>query len=308
MRKLLAAGSIMAISLAFTSYSPTSAMASRTKTSVVIRVEHVGGFVGPNFSSARLPDVVLYSDGLLLAQSNQNGSVRQMFQGSVSKSVLQAEISTFTRVAKSPSGGWGLPGVSDLPSTEVSVTQNGKKSITDVYALGFPLKSTEATATAARKSLSQAINKLVALAGKTTVYQPTNYEVWPSWVLSDGSGQGTNISNPAALFCLSQNGILVSGKVLLNTATPPPDLSTEYCNLPDGSFVDEWSYFYRVSKTGIPWPGSITAPQGACVSVIAKPFISLLRSAGTKQWLLPNGSMINLMWRPVLPGETACKR
>ena len=296
------------MALILTALTPTGVMASQAKASVVIRVEHVGGFVGPNFSSARLPDVVLYSDGLLLAQSNQSGSVRQMFQGSVSKSVLQSEISTFARVAKSPSGGWGLPGVSDLPSTEVSVTRNGKKSVTDVYALGFPLKSSESAATAARKSLSQAINKLVALAGKTTVYQPTNYDVWPSWTLSDGTGQGTNISNPAALFCLSQNGTLVSGKVVLNTATPPSDLSTEYCNLPDGSFVDEWSYFYQVSKSGIPWPSSIKPPQGACLSVIAKPLISLLRSAGTKQWLLPNGSMINLMWRPILPGEVACKR
>ena len=79
------------------------------KANVVIRVEHVGGFVGPNFSSARLPDVVLYSDGRVLAQSNQNGSVRRMFQGFVSRSILQSEVLAFTRVTKIPSGGWGLP-------------------------------------------------------------------------------------------------------------------------------------------------------------------------------------------------------
>ena len=286
---------------------PTSAIASQARVSVVIRVDHVGGFIGPNVSNARLPDVVLYSDGRVLAQSNQSGSVRQMFQGHISNSVLQSEVSAFARITKPPSGGWGLPAVSDLPSTEVTVIQNGKKSVVDVYALGFPLKSTEPEALAARKELSQAISKLIALAGKTTVYTPSTYEVWPLWPFSDGTVQGSEAS-PAAAFCLSQSGTLVSGTVLLNTPTPTPSLSTEYCNLPDGSFVDEWSYFYQVSKTGIAWPSGVTPPQGSCVSVVAKPFVTLLRSAGAKQWLLPSGSMINLTWRPVLPGEIACKR
>lgn len=297
-----------AVSLILTALWPTSVSASQVKANVVVRVEHVGGFIGPNISNARLPDVVLYSNGLVLAQSNQNGSVRQMFQGFISKSLLQSELSTFIRVTKTPTGGWGLPSVSDLPSTEVSVIQNGKKNVVDVYALGFPLKSTELEALAARKGLTQAINKLITLAGKSTIYSPSNYEVWPSWPIFNATSQGTDATNPAGLFCLSQNGALVSGKVLLNTPTPAPDLSTEYCNLPDGSYVDEWSYFYQVGKTGIPWPSSVTPPGGGCESVVAKPFAPLLRSAGTKQWLLPSGSMINLIWRPVLPGEIGCKR
>ena len=308
MRKLLAVRSMMAISLMLTALWPTSTLAAPLKASVVIRVEHVGGFVGPNFKSARLPDVVLYSDGRVLAQSNQDGSVRQMFQGYVSRSILQSEVLAFTKAAKTPIGGWGIPSVSDLPSAEVTVIQNGKKSVIDVYALGFPLKSSETEAIAARKSLSRAIDKLILLAGKTTTYTPSNYEVWPLWQLSGGAGQGTDLANPAALFCLSQSGTLVSGTVLLNTPTPPPGLVTEYCNLPDGSFVDEWSYFYQVSKTGITWPSSVSPPKEVCVNVVAKPFVTLLRTAGTKQWLLPSGAMINLTWRPVLPGEIACKR
>ncbi len=287
---------------------PTSVFATEAKASIVIRVEHVGGFVGPNFSSARLPDVVLYSDGRVLAQGNQSGSVRQLFQGSVSKSILQLEVSAFTKATKAPLGGWGTPSVSDLPSTEVSLTQSGKKSVVDVYALGFPLNSSDLAAITARKNLTQTIAKLISLAGKTKIYAPSNYEVWPSWPLSNGTGQGSNGSNPAALFCLSQNGTLVAGKVVLDTPTPSPELSTEYCNLPDGSFVDEWSYFYQTSKTGVVWPSNVAAPIGICSSVAAKPFVTLLQSAGVKQWLLPTGSMIDLILRPVLPGEVACQR
>ena len=313
MRKLLAARSTIArstiaISLILSVLLPTSAMAGQMKANAVIRVEHVGGFVGPNFSSARLPDVVLYSDGRVLAQSNQNGSVRRMFQGFVSRSILESEVLAFTRVTKIPSGGWGLPSVSDLPSTEVTVIKNGKKSVISVYALDFPLKNTELEAIAARRGLTQAIDKLITLAGKTTVYTPSNYEVWPLWPPSGGTGQGTDLANPAASFCLSQYGTLVSGKVLLDTPTPSPELLTEYCNLPDGSFVDEWSYFYRISKTGIIWPSNVTPPNGFCLNVAAKPFVIALHSAGVKQWLLPSGSMINLTWRPVLPDEVACKR
>ena len=313
MRNLRVTGTATTILVALTMLWPSVAQASPAKASpakanVVIAVEHVGGFVAPSFRNARLPDVLLYSDGRVLAARNIDGAVKEMFQASISPAVLRSELATFTRAIKTPPGGWGLPGVTDIPSTQVAVTQNGKQGLAVVYALGFTSNNLSKEAIAARSYLTKTIDKLVALAGKNRVYTPTSYELWPAWPSSLGTPPGSPETNPAALFCLSQYGTLVAGKVLLDSPTAAPDISTEYCHLPDGSFVEEWKYFYQIGKSGIPWPSQITAPTGICQSVAAKPFASLLRTAGVKQWLLPSGAMINLTWRPVLPGEIACKR
>ena len=301
-----------AILVALTTLWPSGALASPGQSSpgqasVVIAVEHVGGFVAPSFRNARLPDVVLYSDGRVLAARNIDGAVKEMFQGSISPALLRSELAAFTRAAKTPSGGWGLPGVSDIPSTQISITHDGKRELAAVYALGFTSNLSK-EAVAARSYLAKTIEKLVALTGKTRVYTPTSYELWPAWPSSIGAPPGSPTTNPAALFCLSQYGTLVAGKVLLDSPTPASDISTEFCHLPDGSYVEEWKYFYQIGKSGIPWPSQITPPIGICQSVAAKPVAFLLRTAGVKQWLLPSGAMINLTWRPVLPGEIACKR
>lgn len=307
MRNLGAIRTATAILVALATLWPSGALASPAQASVVIAVEHVGGFVAPSFRNARLPDVVLYSDGRVLAARNIDGAVKEMFQGSINPALLHSELAAFMRAAKTPSGGWGLPGVSDIPSTQISITHDGKRELAVVYALGFTSNLSK-EAVAARSYLAKTIEKLVSLAGKNRVYRPTSYELWPAWPSSIGTPPGSPTTNPAALFCLSQYGTLVAGKVLLDSPTPASDISTEFCHLPDGSFVEEWKYFYQIGKSGIPWPSQITAPIGICQSVAAKPVASLLRTAGVKEWLLPSGAMINLTWRPVLPGEIACKR
>jgi len=307
MRNIRATKTATTILVVLTALLPSGALASPAQASVLIAVEHVGGFVAPSFRNARLPDVVLYSDGRVFAARNIDGAVTEMFQGSISAALLRLELATFTRAIKTPSGGWGLPGVSDIPSTQISIIHDGKRELAVVYALGFTSNLSK-DAVVARSYLTKTIDKLVALAGKSKVYTPTSYELWPAWPSSMGTPPGSPDTNPAALFCLSQYGTLVAGKVLLDSPTAAPDISTEFCHLPDRSFVEEWKYFYQIGKSGIPWPSQITPPTGICQSVAAKPVASLLRTAGVKQWLLPSGAMINLTWRPVLPGDIACKR
>ena len=307
MRKSLFAVTTLSVLVVLAGVLPATVFASEVKAHVVIAVEHVGGFVAPSFRNARMPDVVLYSDGRVLAARNIDGAVKEMFQASISPALLRLELAAFTRAAKTPSGGWGLPGVSDIPSTQISITHDGKRELAVVYALGFTANLSK-EAVAARSYLAKTIEKLVALAGKNTIYKPSQYEVWPIWPYSGAMTTVPVTTNPAALFCLSQYGTLVAGKVLLDSPTPASDISTEFCHLPDGSYVEEWKYFYQIGKSGIPWPSQITPPIGICQSVVAKPVAFLLRTAGVKQWLLPNGAMINLTWRPVLPGEIACKR
>ena len=286
--------------------SQVSGSANSPKSIIAIRVDLLGGLIGPNIKTARLPDVVLYSDGRVLARREVAGSVSQMYQHTVKPATVQLQVETFLKAAKVPVGGWGLPSAADVPTTEIMIYQNGRKSVASIYALGFQSSNLSAAANTARANLSKAILALTKLAGKASIFHPSNYEVWPLWVVPEGSGAG--ISNPAAQFCLSQGGTLIAGKVLLDSQTPSPDLSIEYCHLSDGRFVEEWAYFYRGSKVGVVWPKGILPPTGRCISVDARPFLSAMHSAATKEWLLPNGQMISLTWRPVLPDERACKR
>lgn len=282
------------------------AWADTSQSSVAIRVDQIGGFVGPNFKNARLPDVVMYTNGRVLAHRNVSGSVMQMFEGFVNPSVVRSQVAAFLKATSTPSGGWGQPGVSDIPTTHILINHNGKKKIANIYALEFNTNNLPKATIAARMKLSKSILALIKLGGKSTVFKPSFYEVWPAWVIPDVVTTGS--PNPAALFCQSRRGVLVPGKVMLDSQTPSPDLTVEFCHLPDGSFVEEWAYFYRASKAGIVWPDGVAAPTGACMKVSAKPFLSLMRAAAKKEWLLPSGQMVNLTWRPVLPGESACKR
>jgi hypothetical protein len=165
----------------------TPSIASQSSSTALIRVEQVGGFVGPNVLTTRLPQVVLYSDGRILASTNLDGDVRRMYEGLLSKSALLSEISLFAKVTKIPAGGWGLPPVADVPSTQITLLQKGVKKVVNVYALGFTVDSVPSSTNQARSALSKAINKLVALAGSKKYFQPTSYEVWPQAAASDPS-------------------------------------------------------------------------------------------------------------------------
>lgn len=297
---------VLVASLIFATLSQVSGAASSMKPSVAIRVDQLGGFIGPNMKTARLPDVVLYGDGRVLARREVAGSVSQMYQSTVKPSTVGLQVAAFLKATKVPVGGWDLPSVADVPTTQIIIYQNGRKSVASIYALGFHSSNLSVAANIARANLSKAILALTKLAGKTSIFNPSTYEVWPLWVVPGASGTG--ISNPAAQFCLSQRGTLITGKVLLDSQTPSPNLTIEYCHLADGRFVEEWAYFYRASKVAIVWPKGIRPPTGRCMSVNAKPFFPFMHSAATKEWLLPNGQMINLTWRPVLPGERACQR
>ena len=285
---------------------PASSWANSWQSTVAIKVEQVGGFVGPNFKSARLPEVVMYTDGRVLAQRTRNGSVREMFQGYVSVPVLRSQIELFVKAIKRPVGGWGIPSVTDISSTQVFVLHQGKETVANVYALNFNSPNLSREAITARAFLIKSIAALTKFAGRTKIFKPSAYEVWPSWIGTGGTT--TDSGDPAAQFCISQNGTVIAGKVLLDSPVPPPDLSVKFCHRSDGSFLDEWAYFHRVSKTGLVWPIRIPPPTGRCTNVRAREFDSLLPTAGDKQWLFPNGAMLNLTWRPVLPGEIACRR
>ncbi|MEN9505401.1 MAG: hypothetical protein RI958_1327 [Actinomycetota bacterium] len=88
-----------------------------------------------------------------------------------------------------------------------------------------------------RRSLLAAVPFLVVLAGCSD-------DVEPSTTTPDTTEDTVQIANPASQYCIDQGGTL--------------EIVTEeggevgYCNLPDGTRVDEWEY-YR-SQTGSTQP------------------------------------------------------
>ncbi len=241
-----------------------------------------------------------------MSQKNTTGSVKEMYLGQVKSSTLQRQISLFLKAINEPKGGWGMPGVADVPSTVVSVRINGVKRISTIYALEFTSKTMSAESLAARTTLTKTIASLVKLAGTHVLFVPTKYEAWPLRVEPKPSGVG--MANPAAVFCISQNGTLIPASHLPTQPTPTPDPSVVYCHLGDGSYLEEWAYFYKASKAGIVWPSGVPAPTSSCVVVSAKPLLKLIKTSGNKQWLLPSGAMTPITWRPILPLEVGCKR
>ena len=159
---------------------------------------------------------------------------------------------------------------------------------------------------AARSLLTKTIASLIKLAGSRAVFYADKYEAWPLKVEPKLIGVG--MANPAAVFCISQDGTLIPGTQLPTQPTPPSDPSAVYCHLNDGSYVEEWAYFYRASKAGVVWPSGVPAPTSSCVVISAKPFLKLFKTSGNKQWLLPSGTMTPITWRPILPLEVGCKR
>jgi len=89
MNKLRPFGLLTALLFIVSAAVSSLSTASQSTTTALVRVEQVGGFVGPNVLTTRLPQVTLYSDGRILASTNLDGDVRQMYEGIVSKSVIK---------------------------------------------------------------------------------------------------------------------------------------------------------------------------------------------------------------------------
>jgi putative hemolysin len=51
----------------------------------------------------------------------------------------------------------------------------------------------------------------------------------------DTTGSGQELANPASVFCVEQGGTV--------EIVDEADGQVGYCNLPDGTSVDEWEYF-----------------------------------------------------------------
>jgi hypothetical protein len=134
---------------------------------VVLRVEHVGGFVPVDYLVSRLPILSVYGDGRVITE----GPVIAIFPPPALPNLLVREISPAgvdALVARAIGQGVGRPGdfgqpnVADAPSTRFTVlTADGPKA-TEVYALEMDHEGSGLTPQqrSARRALQQLLDDL----------------------------------------------------------------------------------------------------------------------------------------------------
>jgi len=312
---LLAAVAASALSLSAASANEVTGSAAKTVGSAkpgrpIIEVYTEGGFVAPAWTVSRLPEALVYADGTVItpASAPRHSYVRQALVGTVPEGRVADWTKSLQKLTKTPQGGWGFPGVADVPNTRVKVNLPGVRLNVSVYALSF----TNGLAPVQAKARLALARQLAALKpAKSKPFQASAYEVWGQVALLVKQGAGVGVPNPAAVFCQSVGGV----SAIVETSAGQAGT----CQLGDSKPVDEWK-LYRAALATLPsWPAHYSIPEpkqdqpgGKCMVIAAA---SVKRQLGMTpdaqfegRWLLPSGQAFPVILRPVLPGETGCQR
>ena len=293
---------LIALALAVPAPPANASAISQGRVPAWLTISSQGGFVAPDYIKTQLPQLVAYSDGVVL--QNDVMSVRSDILGMsrrvLSTSWLKKQVLAIAKLTKTPKGGWGTPAVADVPDTRIQINLGSTRVSIGVFALGFTNGQLTTTQIAARKALSKAITSLTAAVNKksATILKPTKYEVWVNNDIAPSGGLG--IANPASVFCASMGGV--------TEIQSSPNGDVGYCVFGDLK-LDEWEYYRTESVKLSGWPASVPVLKTGCNVVAA----SLLTGAftypnETGRWVTAGGQAFNPVFRPVLAGETACKR
>ncbi len=187
LRRILAPMSAAVVALAV--LTPTSSGALALGVSPALRADgaHVftgGGFVPEHIYRTQLPEVVAHGTSLYVPMPilmiYPGPAVNPVEKRTVRATSMRSALRSLYLAAKEPSKGWGYVGIADAPTTSVRVTVDGKTRTTSVYALSMSATGRDITPTqaAARKRLRAAIDRLEALRGTSSTYQPAQLEAW----------------------------------------------------------------------------------------------------------------------------------
>jgi hypothetical protein len=242
---------------------------------VVLRVQHIGGFVMPSTLVSRLPIVTIYGDGRLITEGPQIAIYPAPALPNIQvQRIDPANLDVLVSLALDAGVGGrpdlGQPGVADLPSTRFTVLAGNGPQTLDVYALteDMQLPGLSEQQRAARKKLLDLQAALVDPAG----------------VLGKGSVTEVGEYQPTTLAAISTPYVDGGGEV------PAPA-------------VKAWP--------GPRLPGA-SFSQGldlGCVTVTGEALTKTLAAARTANSITPwssGGKRWTLVFRPLLPDERDC--
>ncbi len=183
-------------------------------TDIVLRVNTGGGFVPVEFNLKALPSYTLYGDGTVLRPVVSGADVAQAPNVTPLETIKLDEtgIQSLLEQAKSAGllapgtvdyGDMGALGVSDMPTTNVTLNAGGATASHDAYGLIFaPADPPAGTLTPAQRDARAALRGFVALTEqqdpKATAYAPTRLAVWAAPALAQPTGDSPPIVWPLA--------------------------------------------------------------------------------------------------------------
>ena len=141
------------------------------KNQVVLRVSSGGGFVPPEVNLKQVPEFTLYGDGTVIV----TGPTTMIYPGAalpnlqtttVTQKTIQAILSAAQEAGLlQASFDYGNPGISDVPTTTITVNVGGKTYESSIYALGVEAAGGSLTMEQqqARAAVSTFVGKLTGL-------------------------------------------------------------------------------------------------------------------------------------------------
>ena len=183
-------------------------------TDIVLRVNTGGGFVPIEFNLKALPSYTLYGDGTVIRPVVSSADVAQAPNVTPLETIKLDEtgIQALLEQAKSAGllapgtvdyGDMGALGVSDMPTTNVTLNAGGVTASHDAYGLLFaPTEPPAGTLTQAQRDARAALRGFVALTEqqdpKAAAYAPTRLAVWVAPALAQPTGDSEPVVWPLA--------------------------------------------------------------------------------------------------------------
>jgi hypothetical protein len=251
---------------------------------LVLRVEHVGGFVRPEETYSRIPSYSLYADGRLIT----NGPVAAIYPGSALPNLQvqfldQAQVRDLANRALAAgiaeTTELGSPPVADMPSTRFTLTTAEGTSVREVYGLSeyvFEGDRSEAGLTPEQRAGRAKLRELL------TALDDLGQQLTPE-------GQA-----PVEAY------VAESVAAIVRPWSPP-----------------EEEIAHGFTPEPAPWPGPAlpgeqlgSLPDLGCAVATGDQATAVLAAAGDANaltpWLSPDGTRWSVVFRPLLPDESGC--
>jgi hypothetical protein len=183
-------------------------------TDIVLRVNTGGGFVPLEFNLKSLPSYTLYGDGTVIRPVVSSADAAQAPNVTPLETIKldEAGMQSLLEQAKSAGllapgtvdyGDMGALGVSDMPTTNVTLNAGGVTTSHDAYGLLFaPTEPPAGNLTPAQREARAALRGFVALTEqqdpKATAYAPTRLAVWIAPALAQPAGDAEPVVWPLA--------------------------------------------------------------------------------------------------------------
>ena len=256
---------------------------------IILEINNLGGFVPRYISKSNLPLLRLYENKELIVSKYDfeklDLTTTKLSSYDIKK--IKALLAPFWKIKE-----WGQPGISDVPTTTITLFENKKRYNIYVYALGIDYGLTDYQIVN-RNKLIKAIESIKKLSGET-LYKAKIFEAFPREPIYDET-QGVGLANPASVLCRSQG--------FTSSVIESPEGSKTLCDLPGGA-IDEWENYRNVANSTMALP-TLLSKNSSCLSFRSNSKISLLPILSA--FLEPTGILGNYALRPLLPNEIACK-